>query len=386
MGVYSGNDVDAAGSAEVTLYTAAGMELVGQQTSAASVPVVIASNQSAVPTSTVDLSPATQNITIQDSASSTLSGANSQTIVIGTPTVGSAATFTFANYSSARIEVSGTWTGTLTSEQSLDGILWTTAPIHQSGTSFTPSSFTNGFIGELSVTGLTNYRIRATAAVTGGATIRVILSSNPISFTLMNNVSIQDATTPTQKLSVSVAGAALISATSLPLPSGAATSANQSSEITLLTSIDAGSAAALGQTTMSASVPVAIASDQSSLSVKEQDTALWVTATGAAAAGVTLTLPAVAAQFHRITLIEMVAYTTATRIGGVNPVLVTTTNLTGSPVWDFASASALGTTDSKIFTFPSPLKSTTVNTATTIVCPATASIIWRINVGYYTAA
>lgn len=51
MGVYSGNDVDAAGSAEVTLYTAAGTELLGQQTLAASIPVAIASNQTSIPVS-----------------------------------------------------------------------------------------------------------------------------------------------------------------------------------------------------------------------------------------------------------------------------------------------------------------------------------------------
>lgn len=79
-------------------------------------------------------------------------------------------------------------------------------------------------------------------------------------------------------------GSALpISASALPLPTGAATSANQSTEIaslssidtkvataanqstmiSSLSSIDAGTPAALGQTTMSASMPVAIASDQS---------------------------------------------------------------------------------------------------------------------------
>jgi len=62
-----------------------------------------------------------------------------------------------------------------------------------------------------------------------------------------------------------------ISAISLPLPTGAATAANQATEITSLASIDAGIPAALGQTTMSSSMPVAIASDQSSLNVKLQD-------------------------------------------------------------------------------------------------------------------
>lgn len=58
-----------------------------------------------------------------------------------------------------------------------------------------------------------------------------------------------------------------ISAASLPLPTGAATAANQATEIASLASIDAGIPAALGQTTMSASMPVVIASDQSAIPV-----------------------------------------------------------------------------------------------------------------------
>lgn len=61
-----------------------------------------------------------------------------------------------------------------------------------------------------------------------------------------------------------------VSAASLPLPAGAATSANQTSEITELTSINTNTShlpAALGQTTMVSSLPVVIASDQSTLPV-----------------------------------------------------------------------------------------------------------------------
>jgi hypothetical protein len=61
-----------------------------------------------------------------------------------------------------------------------------------------------------------------------------------------------------------------VSATSLPLPTGSATAANQTSEIAQLTDINANTShlpAALGQTTMSASLPVALASDQSALPV-----------------------------------------------------------------------------------------------------------------------
>ncbi len=56
-----------------------------------------------------------------------------------------------------------------------------------------------------------------------------------------------------------------ISAASLPLPAGAATAANQATEIASLASIDAGTPAALGQTTMAASMPVTVASNQTNI-------------------------------------------------------------------------------------------------------------------------
>jgi len=63
-----------------------------------------------------------------------------------------------------------------------------------------------------------------------------------------------------------------ISAASLPLPTGAATAANQATEIASLASIDAGIPAALGQTTMAASMPVTIASNQSAIPVTQSGT------------------------------------------------------------------------------------------------------------------
>jgi hypothetical protein len=50
MAIYSPNgDIDANGAEEVNLRTSTGVELLGQQASAASLPVVIASNQAAIP-------------------------------------------------------------------------------------------------------------------------------------------------------------------------------------------------------------------------------------------------------------------------------------------------------------------------------------------------
>lgn len=59
------------------------------------------------------------------------------------------------------------------------------------------------------------------------------------------------------------------------LPTGAATAANQATEIASLASIDAGIPAALGQTTMASSMPVTLASNQTALPVSQSGS--WTT-------------------------------------------------------------------------------------------------------------
>jgi hypothetical protein len=111
-----------------------------------------------------------------------------------------------------------------------------------------------------------------------------------------------------------------------------------------------------------------------------------VTATGAAGAAVTLTLPAPGAGlFHHIVSLEVTAYNTAARTGTATPVLATTTNLPGAPVVTLPSAGAVGATDRYSLPIAAPLKATAAATATTVVCPATASVIWRVTATYYTA-
>lgn len=111
---------------------------------------------------------------------------------------------------------------------------------------------------------------------------------------------------------------------------------------------------------------------------------LGITATGAAAAAVTLTIPAVVGKFHSISHISIQAYSTAARTGSATPVLVTSTNIPGNPVWTFATAGAVGTTDTKVVEPDLPIKSLIANTATTIVCPGTTAVIWRVQVYYKT--
>ena len=113
---------------------------------------------------------------------------------------------------------------------------------------------------------------------------------------------------------------------------------------------------------------------------------LLVTGTAASGTGVTITLPAVASKFHYITLIEIRQYAAAALTGGATPVVVTSTNLPGSVAWTFDTALAIGVSQAQIFVPTAPLKSSVANTNSVITCPATTSVIWRVNVYYFAAA
>jgi hypothetical protein len=110
---------------------------------------------------------------------------------------------------------------------------------------------------------------------------------------------------------------------------------------------------------------------------------LGVTATGAAGAVVTLTLPAPGAGlFHYVTWLQVLMYSTAARTGSATPVLVTSTNLPALTL-TFPSAGAVGATVEQKTEPSAPSRSAVANTASTIVCPATTNVIWRINAHYY---
>lgn len=114
---------------------------------------------------------------------------------------------------------------------------------------------------------------------------------------------------------------------------------------------------------------------------------LSVTNTGVAAAAVTLTIPAAGAGlFHFITRILVQRHASALLTAGATPVLVTTTNLPGTRVLSFpADAAAAGSVYSEEISPANPLRSSAANTATTVVCPATTGVIWRVTADYYAA-
>ena len=111
------------------------------------------------------------------------------------------------------------------------------------------------------------------------------------------------------------------------------------------------------------------------------------TNTGAATAPVTLTLAAPGAGLrHYLTYLSVNRFATALLTAGAAPVLVTTTNMPGTLVLSFpADAAAQGSLYPWREDFAFPVASVAQNTATTIVCPATTAVIWRVTAGYYVA-
>lgn len=112
-----------------------------------------------------------------------------------------------------------------------------------------------------------------------------------------------------------------------------------------------------------------------------------VTVTAAAGAIATLTIPSPGAGLRNyITYISINRFASALLVAAAAPVLVTTTNLPGTLVFSFPADAALqGTLFPLREDFAYPLASTAQATATTIVGPATTSVIWRITAGYYVA-
>lgn len=110
-----------------------------------------------------------------------------------------------------------------------------------------------------------------------------------------------------------------------------------------------------------------------------------ITATAAVGVAVTATVPAPAAGFFNyITGIDIYKYNTVTLTAVGTPILVSTTNIPGAPIFIFPTDAALqGTVNKDTINCITPIKSTTAASATAVACPATTGVIWRINIRYY---
>ncbi len=111
------------------------------------------------------------------------------------------------------------------------------------------------------------------------------------------------------------------------------------------------------------------------------------TSVGASGAAVTLTLPAPGVGLrHYLTYLALNRFAVALLTAGAAPVTVTTTNLPGTLALSFpADAAAQGTLFPWREDFAFPVASNAQGTATTIVCPATTNVIWRVTAGFYVA-
>ncbi len=117
--------------------------------------------------------------------------------------------------------------------------------------------------------------------------------------------------------------------------------------------------------------------------VERMPMTLGITATAGAGAALTLTVPSVAGLFHYFDSIRIEHFATALLTAAAAPVIVTTTNLPGTPSFNFpAAAIAQGTVTEKVVNFGAPLRSSAAGTNTTVVCPATTAVIWRATAVY----
>lgn len=116
-------------------------------------------------------------------------------------------------------------------------------------------------------------------------------------------------------------------------------------------------------------------------------TTATATATGASGAAVTLTIASPGTGLRPyLTYLSINRYAAAVLTASATPVVVTTTNIPTSLAFTFpADAAALGTIDRWREDFAYPIATSAQATATTIVCPVTTGVIWRVTAGYFVA-
>lgn len=117
-------------------------------------------------------------------------------------------------------------------------------------------------------------------------------------------------------------------------------------------------------------------------------TATLGTTVGAAGAAVTLTLAAPGVGLrHYLTYLHIFRFPTALLTAAATPVTITTTNIPGSLAFSCSADAAAQGAGSIVIQqdWAYPIRTSAQNTATTIVCPATTNVIWRVTAGYFVA-
>lgn len=194
----------------------------------------------------LDVAQSVQNITTQDIGSATVTGYGGQSFILGNPTAGSAASYVLNSIQTVMVEVLGIWTGTLAIEVSSDGgTTWVPRGIHVVGTGLFSASINANVIGSLNASAKTNVRIRATAAITGTANVRLLYSDNPSNIYVANPIKVMDGSSTTSGTTLTIKAASIAplatdtAAVVVLSPNGdQSTAANQTTEITSLQLID----------------------------------------------------------------------------------------------------------------------------------------------------
>lgn len=147
----------------------------------------------------VDLRTATTNISALDAGTTSTAGQSGGSILTGTANPGSFASWPVDGAAMARVQVVGTWTGTLSSEGSADGgVTWVAKTSRFAGTLFVGGSITANALLDIDTAGLTHLRLRATAAMTGTAVAQAVISSASTIIEVINALRIVDNTSGSQ--------------------------------------------------------------------------------------------------------------------------------------------------------------------------------------------
>ena len=292
--------------------------------------------------------------------------------------------------SAASIQLTGTWVGTVTFEGTTDGTTWVPVNALPSTSSVPATTATVNGLYRLTPGGLAQLRAHMTAFTSGSATVTARASEGTGGIFANQILPVIGSGVAGTAAAGVVTVQGIAGATAVPV-SGTFFQATQPVSLATNTPDVTDRAARLlgvlstGANTVGNVGVVAGTAAVGHLNELRAST-LAVTATGVSAAAVTLTLPAVAGVFHYITSLEIRLYSTAARTGAAAPIVVTSTNLPGALAWTFDTAGAIGSSVVYQMLLTTPAKSTTVNTATTIVAPIATSGIWRINATYFTAA
>lgn len=112
-------------------------------------------------------------------------------------------------------------------------------------------------------------------------------------------------------------------------------------------------------------------------------TTTTLTVTAAISTGATLNIPA-GGLFIYITRLRISKYVGTTLTAAATPAIVTSTNINGTPSFDFKTLGAQGDIEAvDLFFTANPLKSATSGTNVTFVAPVLTGAIWKITAFYY---